>query len=86
MRWQTAQRIAIAGVLGGGAAVLGGCSNGGGGGGVVTPPPSPPAMGAERFGTGFSLSFRAGPDTDPRDPMQADIIPASLTTDPFEVP
>lgn len=86
MRRRTAQTLAIAGVLTGGAAVLASCSDGGGGGIVITPPPpSPPAMGADRFGIGFALSARADPNTDPREPMQADIIPPNLTTDPFDI-
>ncbi|KPF75122.1 hypothetical protein IP78_13875 [Brevundimonas sp. AAP58] len=80
------RQITAASVLIGGSALAAGCSDGGDGAIIGPPPQSPPAMGAERFGTGFALSFRASANSDPREPMSADVIPASITTDPLDVP
>jgi len=82
------RKLLIAGAISSGLGALGGCSSGGDGVATVQPPPPPPpvAMGAVRFGTGFATAFQAGTNTDPRDPMQADIIAASFSTDPLEVP
>lgn len=69
------------------AATLAGCGGGGGGdGGVVTPPPPPSARLEDGFGAGFATSYRASPNTDPRDPATSDINGVSVTTDPVAVP
>jgi hypothetical protein len=85
MRHRIRTTLALAGAIGGGAAATA-CSDGGGMPTPPNPPQPPPAMGAERFGTGFALSARAAPNSDPREPTAADIIPLSLTTDPLDVP
>jgi hypothetical protein len=48
---------------------------------VVAPAPPP----EDRFGARFGLAFRAASTADPIAPMDGDIIPLSVTTDPIEL-
>lgn len=79
------RRLAGAGLIVGLAFATAACS-GGGGGSDPGPADPPPLAGSARFGPGFDLAFKAVSTADPRDPVAGDIIPLSLTTDPFEVP
>lgn len=67
---------------------LSACGGGGGGGdgGVVTPPPPPSAKLEDGFGGPFGTAYRAGNNTDPRDPASGDVVAVSATTDPVPVP
>lgn len=65
---------------------LAACGGGGGGGMTVVTPPPPSAALEDAFGAGFATSYRANPNTDPREPAAADIIAVSPTTDPVAVP
>lgn len=64
---------------------LAACSGGGGGGGGLPQPP-PAAPIEDNFGAGFGAAFRANPNSEPRDPMAADIIPVDVTKDPVLLP
>lgn len=55
---------------------------------VVTPPSPPPpaALIEDSFGARFGTIFRAGPNTEPVDPVQSDIsIPVDPTRDPLRL-
>ena len=71
-------------------AVLASCSGGGGsdagnpGGGP--PPPPPPVPFPGQLGIGFSMTFGAAANSEPRDPQPTDVIPISLTSEPIDVP
>lgn len=64
----------------------GGGSDGGPGAGGSTPPPPPPVPFPGQLGIGFSITFGAAENAEPRDPQPSDVIPISLSTDPIEVP
>lgn len=55
-------------------------------GAVVTPPTPPSAKLEDGFGANFGTTYRAGNNTDPRDPAAGDVIAVSATTDPVPVP
>ena len=76
-------RIAAAAMLAGGLAACGGDNNQA----ATTPPPVVPAAKLEdQFGANFGVAYRADPNTDPaKNPVDGDIIPLSLTTDPVAI-
>ena len=75
--------------LAGVAAMASGLAACGGGGSSTTAPPPPvvvppPVIAPieDQFGAGFGVAYRASPNTDPaRDPVAADLVPLSLTTE-----
>lgn len=60
---------------------------------VIVPPPTstpapPPPVGTaslESLGATFAGLFRAGNDTEPRDPAEGDLPPISFTTEPVDI-
>ena len=62
------------------AAGLAACGGGGGYGGMLPNPPGPTPL-EDTFGTGFGATFRANPNSDPRDPAPGDIVPVDPARD-----
>ncbi|MBC7768927.1 MAG: hypothetical protein H7124_09075 [Phycisphaerales bacterium] len=60
------------------------CGGSGGGGGLPPPPPAAPLE--DTFGAGFGATFRADPNSNPRDPAAGDIVPVDPTKDATGVP
>lgn len=79
-------RVLLGGVAASALIGLAACGGGGSDGATTPPAPTPVPQGAQRFGLGFSTSFSASPNSDPREPGINDIIELSLTSDPLEVP
>ena len=53
------------------------------------PPPPPPPTGdgsPDEFGAGFATAFQAGPDGQPVDPIDGDIIAINLFANPTDIP
>ena len=68
---------------------LAACDSGSSNTAVDVTPPAPPPVSApveDSLGVAFGVAFRANPNTDPRDPGEADIIPVSFTTEPVAIP
>jgi hypothetical protein len=64
----------------------GGGSDGGPGPGAGTPPPPPAVPFPGQLGIGFSITFGAAANAEPRDPQAGDVIPVSLSAEPIDVP
>jgi hypothetical protein len=64
------------------AGALAACDSDNNGAKVDLPRAPEPQRLEDSFGAGFGQSFRADTNSDPRDPMAADLGPVDLTKDP----
>lgn len=77
--------LARALIAGGLALSVSGCGGGGGSSSSSSPPVVVATPQEDKFGSMFGTDFRAGPNSEPANVADSDIVAVSLTTEPISI-